>query len=389
MVTQENNYPAQFTILIATDVSVDVEELKDRLIDKGYTIIFATDGKTALDHFAQFRPQLVIISDDLPIYDGIELTEKIRDLIDNQSFIPFILLSVSEKQFLLHELSAYHIDDYYYAPLDNNKIIYKIDTLIRYQLQMNTISHKYHRLNSKYHRLQYELDTAERCFLKTRPSHHIQYNDIQYQMTPHSLSNGDVLFYEKSPQGDRYIILGDFTGHGLSAAISACSIKGIFEEMVKNSHSLEMIVNEINDELTKILPPELFAAICAVKINCNEKAAEIWNGSLPTVYIYNKYGIKQTLDSQYPPLGIEELSDEELITTKVPITDGDCIMLTTDGLIEAMNKEREMFGNERLLKCIIENTETGKVFQSVTLELNNHLQGMVQPDDVTYLEINC
>lgn len=377
-------------ILLAVDPDIDTGLLKEALLQAGHTIDAVMSGKCALDAFKVHQPNLIIMSYELPIYDGITLAGKIRAQLTSEQFIPIIMLSSKNNAPLFCELDAHQFDDHFSSPFDAQEILYKVNTLIRHQNRINTYVHKHRRLSSKYNRLQYEYDAAERCFIKIRPIQKISHDDIEYHMSPQSLSNGDILFYEKSPGGNRYIVLGDFTGHGLSAAISACSLQELFSEMVNESLPLNMIINEMNHLLVKLLQPEMYAATCGICIDKNNNSAEIWNGGLPPVYVYNKtQGITHSIASHNPPLGIEELTDEELETVKLSVNSFDRIFLTTDGLVESRNKENKMFGLDSYLNCIEKHSLSDMVFQQITTEINKHLEGMIQTDDMSYLEIKC
>ena len=47
-------------------------------------------------------------------------------------------------------------------------------------------------------------------------------------MSPMALFNGDVLLADISPTGSLMVLLGDFTGHGLPAAIGSMPLASIF-----------------------------------------------------------------------------------------------------------------------------------------------------------------
>ena len=55
--------------------------------------------------------------------------------------------------------------------------------------------------------------------------------NIQYRQSPYALFNGDLLLAAHTPSGDTHLLLADFTGHGLPAAIGAMPLAEVFYSM--------------------------------------------------------------------------------------------------------------------------------------------------------------
>ena len=47
-------------------------------------------------------------------------------------------------------------------------------------------------------------------------------------LSPVSIFNGDLLLATRTPSGSLYVMLGDFTGHGLPAAVGAIPVAEVF-----------------------------------------------------------------------------------------------------------------------------------------------------------------
>ncbi len=68
-------------------------------------------------------------------------------------------------------------------------------------------------------------------------------------MDPVEKSNGDLLLAAARPDGVHHVLIGDFTGHGLSAAIGGPMAEDIFYAMTAKGLPLEEILLEINRKL--------------------------------------------------------------------------------------------------------------------------------------------
>jgi sigma-B regulation protein RsbU (phosphoserine phosphatase) len=66
---------------------------------------------------------------------------------------------------------------------------------------------------------------------------------------------------------------------------------------------------------------------------------------------------------------------------------GDILVVYSDGLTEAQNQRKEMFGEERLLKIIQQEAPSGShaVQQNFLRAIEDFTQGMPQSDDITFL----
>ncbi|MBG9606886.1 response regulator transcription factor [Bacillus toyonensis] len=102
----------QRTILIVEDEDILPEIMKDYLLNEGYNILEAIDGKEALSIFEEYEVHLIILDIMLPELDGWAVCRRIR----KKSNVPIIMLTarVDEDDTLLgFELGA---DDYVTKP---------------------------------------------------------------------------------------------------------------------------------------------------------------------------------------------------------------------------------------------------------------------------------
>ncbi|EJQ37756.1 MULTISPECIES: response regulator transcription factor [Bacillus] len=102
----------QRTILIVEDEDILREIMKDYLLNEGYNILEAIDGKEALSIFEEYEVHLIILDIMLPELDGWAVCRRIR----KKSNVPIIMLTarVDEDDTLLgFELGA---DDYVTKP---------------------------------------------------------------------------------------------------------------------------------------------------------------------------------------------------------------------------------------------------------------------------------
>ncbi len=93
------------------------------------------------------------------------------------------------------------------------------------------------------------------------------------------------------------------------------------------------------------------------------------------------------------PLGIslpeENLFKEVMVEEKVKLQKDDLICVYTDGIVEAMNGRREIFGEKRFMECIMNNgmLPSAEFIAKLDEEIKNFTQGYPQNDDITIVVI--
>lgn len=75
-------------ILLVEDEESVASFVKTELEFEDYQVVWAEDGKKALDLFTQEKPTLILLDWMLPVYDGMTVLRRIR----KQSDVPIIML---------------------------------------------------------------------------------------------------------------------------------------------------------------------------------------------------------------------------------------------------------------------------------------------------------
>ena len=114
-------------ILVVDDEQNICELLTLYLVKEGYTVETAGDGEEAIQKFASFNPDLILLDIMLPKKDGWQVCREIR----KTSNVPIIMLSAKGETFdkvLGLELGA---DDYVTKPFDSKEVMARIKTVLR------------------------------------------------------------------------------------------------------------------------------------------------------------------------------------------------------------------------------------------------------------------
>ncbi|WP_148051387.1 PP2C family protein-serine/threonine phosphatase, partial [Pseudomonas protegens] len=89
-----------------------------------------------------------------------------------------------------------------------------------------------------------------------------------------------------TPAGDMHVLLGDFTDHGLPAAVGAMPLAEVFYGMTAKGYGLPETLREMNAKLKRILPVDMFCCATLLCLSSQRRAVEVWNGGMPEGYLY-------------------------------------------------------------------------------------------------------
>ncbi|ADK16008.1 MULTISPECIES: response regulator transcription factor [Clostridium] len=114
-------------ILIADDNIEIIKILKPYIEKEGFTVIFALDGEEALLKFNHYNPQLILLDIMMPLMDGIEVCNKIRE----KSNTPIIMITAkSEDADKILGLNS-GADDYIVKPFSPGEVVARIKAVLR------------------------------------------------------------------------------------------------------------------------------------------------------------------------------------------------------------------------------------------------------------------
>ncbi len=212
--------------------------------------------------------------------------------------------------------------------------------------------------------------------------------NVQHEHRPFSYFDGDLFLIARRPEGGMYVLLGDFTGHGLAAAIGGMPVSEIFFTMAAKSLSIGDMVTEMNTTLGRLLPDEMFFAACLLELDSKGDRVHLWSGGMQDVLWYEpaKKACRR-LASQHPPLGVQSPAEFDAHFSRLYARRGDRFLLCTDGLIEARNPEGDEFGLERL-QAVFERQPT-QGLETVLGTFDAFINTESQTDDITVALLTC
>jgi CheY-like chemotaxis protein/anti-sigma regulatory factor (Ser/Thr protein kinase) len=371
--------PPRLRLLVAEDSASDRLLLESLLRRQGHEVTAVENGRQAVEEFRQHPPDLVLLDVMMPEMDGIEAARQMRQLAGND-LIPIIFLtSLNKAQDLAACLEAGG-DDFLSKPYNPVILEAKIQAFIRLRRLHTEVTVQREHLIAEQQAAKMIFDRILRLGALDAPC-------IRYLMSPMSIFDGDVLLAVRQPDGDLLVLLGDFTGHGLPAAIGIMPLAEIFYGMGAKGFGPEAILREVNARLKAVLPASVFCCATAVHINYGDRYYEIWAGGLPDGVILNRRSNALTrIVSTHVPLGVLPPAQFQYKPLIIEMEEESEVYLWSDGISEAQNAAGEMFGEERLLGLFASGDPD--MFGRITKSLRDFTQTDSQSDDYSLVAIS-
>ncbi|HOW35728.1 MAG TPA: SpoIIE family protein phosphatase [Candidatus Omnitrophota bacterium] len=200
---------------------------------------------------------------------------------------------------------------------------------------------------------------------------------------------GDYYDCIEMEDGRLLVAIADITGHGLSAAFIMTMVKILLMYLHQQKSSLSETVSIINNMLLRHVPISTFPSLIYGILDPKHMTFEYVNAGHEPIYLVNaNTKRKEFYYAQSTLLGIGTESGFPVNT--IYINKDDKLFFYTDGILEAINKNREPFGMERFIDIIERQAhrKSKEIIDEVMNSLKVFCEGEPFNDDITMLVIS-
>lgn len=375
-------------ILIADDDDSMRVLLQAMIESQGHRVVSAGSGTEAVSAFMREKPDLVLMDVVMPGIDGYQATEHMREL-SGEAFVPVIFITALGDDASLSRCIASGGSDFLVKPFSSEVLKAKIDGFAQLRRILRTVKTQRDEMAGHNRWLKHEYQVAEAVFAKVMHSEALNAPNIKYLVSPQAVFNGDIVLAAHRPSGELHVMIGDFTGHGLSAAIGAIPVADIFHGMTAKGFPIPEIVAEINQKLRRALPPGLFLAAALIELDAKGRRLSVWNGGVPDVIVTRgeRGDITARLGSRRFPLAVVETGQLDCSLETIDIEPGQHVYLYTDGLTEMRDAAGGMFGEARLDACFGRAGDGLPTYDRILNDSQEFRERTTQSDDVTLIQI--
>ena len=198
---------------------------------------------------------------------------------------------------------------------------------------------------------------------------------------------GDFYDFLQLSSGEWVGVLADVSGKGMPAALLSSMVLGALSMEFHARTQPQEVLNRVNQLLCEKSLPFQFVTLFLFLLGPHGMGQFISAGHNSAYLFRSATGKTEELVSDAYPLGMFDVASYQSRTFRLDI--GDVLVVYSDGLTDAQNRQEEMFGEERLLRIIQQEAPLGSpaLERKFLKAIEEFTEGMPQTDDITFVVV--
>lgn len=211
--------------------------------------------------------------------------------------------------------------------------------------------------------------------------------DIYATITPAKEVGGDLYdFFVRD--GKLIFTIGDVSGKGIPASLLMAVSCSLFRSIASVEDDPAVIVSRINDSICASNEANMFVTMFVAVLDIETGEMNYCNAGHNPPFILSDENKKAEFLEVMPNIPVGVFDEMEFIAEKTILQRGQTIFMYTDGLTEAENHEKELYGEDRLCEYLLARDTTQNIntlCHGVGDSLSAFTAGNEQSDDITML----
>jgi serine phosphatase RsbU (regulator of sigma subunit) len=215
---------------------------------------------------------------------------------------------------------------------------------------------------------------------------------IAASSTPAREVGGDFFDFFNIGEGKVGLIIGDVTGKSVSGALIMSASRSVFRMLSEEELSVGETMIRANRRIKQDIKSGMFVALLYAVHNTEDGSVGLCSAGQTQPLLLSAKTSEPTLVETVGdtfPLGIlDEANYEE---TQLKMEPGDKIVYYTDGIVEAMNKNEDMYGFERLDEVVKSSTAENAedLMNDIIKDVSDFTGDAPQHDDLTIIVVSA
>lgn len=195
--------------------------------------------------------------------------------------------------------------------------------------------------------------------------------------------------------GDKLgLAVGDVSGKGMQAALMMALAFGLLTNEVRRELAPAVFLSRLNEKLWPYTQRnKMNTALAYMVLEPPEDEDAGWwdlqvaNAGVVSPLIRYSDGTVEWLNIGGLPLGT--MQDAQYVGVRHPLSPGDMVILSSDGVVEAMNEEGELYGFERLTECVANAPRRGawNILEWILNDARDFVGDAEMHDDLTLIVV--
>jgi serine phosphatase RsbU (regulator of sigma subunit)/anti-sigma regulatory factor (Ser/Thr protein kinase) len=196
---------------------------------------------------------------------------------------------------------------------------------------------------------------------------------------------GDFYDVIPLPDGRVAFVVGDVTDKGVPAALVMSATRSVLRASAQRLIEPGIVLERVNDHLFPDMPEKMFVTCLYGVLDPESGLLRFANAGHDVPYVKTADGVEE-LRARGMPLGLMPgMKYEEMEAVLAP---GESVLLHSDGIVEAHDPDREMFGFPRLKETVADAPGGQQLIDRVLRDLARFTGvGADQEDDITMVTL--
>lgn len=201
-------------------------------------------------------------------------------------------------------------------------------------------------------------------------------------------------YFDYIPIDDRHlgVAVGDVSGKGIPGALVMAAVRATLRAEARISLSPKEVLSRVNDQVARDTKENVFITMTYGILDVETGRFRFCRaGHEPVICCSMKQGTLRTFLPEGIALGIIEGEMFDITEEKeIDLSREESVILYTDGVVEAMNKNREEYGEKRFHDVLKQNSQSTPegIIDQVVKNIDSFVSGLAQHDDIT-LVVMC
>ena len=380
--------------ILSVDDEMDLELLLTqyfrRKIRKGeYEFVFAHNGLEALTMMVKHPDIEIILSDiNMPEMDGLTLLAKVNEM--RNPALKVIMVSAYGDMGNIRQAMNNGAFDFATKPIDLDDLSVTIEKAIEQIEYVHQMQKEHSQLESLKSDLAIAREIQQAILPRVFPPFP-EYSgilDIAASMEPAKDVGGDFYDFFRIDDDRIGFLIADVSGKGIPAAIFMAVSRTLIRATGVNGGSPADCITRSNKLLAAESVDCMFVTVFYGILNVKTGEVSYCNAGHNPPYILKRDGQVEVLPTQQDPMmgAIDGIVYHE---DSLQLNPGDALVMFTDGVTEAMNKENDEFGEKRLEDTIADVAmhNCQQINDAIKADVAAFADGAEQSDDITVLAL--
>jgi sigma-B regulation protein RsbU (phosphoserine phosphatase) len=370
------------------DMEILLTQYFRRKIKKGeYEFAFAHNGVEALQMLLA-RPDFDIILSDInmPEMDGLTLLTKINEM--RNPALKCIMVSAYGDMENIRTAMNRGAFDFTTKPINLEDMECTIEKAIEQIRFVKNAQKEHTQLKSIQSDLKVAKEIQETILPKKFPPFpDLPSFDIYASMSAAAYVGGDFYDFFLIDHDRLGFVVADVSGKGIPAAIFMAISRTVIRAVALTENSPSLCMKRSNHILCQESVNDMFVTTFYGILNIHTGSISYCNaGHNPPILIRKESASPLPLTNN---IILGAFPDTEFHEKEVTLHPGDSLFLYTDGVTDAMNHSKELYGSARLLKDCqsMRGFSPKEIVGKITANIHHFSTGTIQSDDITLLSI--